>query len=204
MSEKEKVYKEDYASIVERVCEISTYSYNKVRRILSKYTDTLQQALRNGKDIHVPNLVRIGFSTKGYDVIENIEYGHEEQIEDIVYLTDYRKDEVVRVVSIYLNYLQDLAKKGYQVNIQGICYIEPYTVEDTEEVKIKPRLSPVLEKPEIRDYYLHYRKDNIRVVRTLSGKELRFKLQLSEGYPYPSRVVFTGDIKEFTPEYIDI
>lgn len=169
--------REGYQDLIDYVTYKTGKSDNMARNVIKEYSSVLKDSIRKGNTVRIDGLVKIEYTTKRGYIYKNREYTLESQIEDISKRLNLGKFDVQNIIVTYLRRIRSRVLEGYQVNIIGVCYLIPKKEQD-ELYVCTPRVSPVLDKPELVDFVIV--TENGIILEELTDEDIRFKIDVDD------------------------
>lgn len=174
--------REGYQDLIDYVAYKTGKSNNMTWKVLKEYSEVLKDSIRQGNTVNIEGLVKIEYTTRRGFIYKNKEYTMEEQIEDIHDRINVDRLDVSNIVITYLKRIRQRVLEGYQVNIKGVCYLIPKEIEGEDIAICTPRVSPVLDKPELADFVII--TENGMILEELTDEDIRFKIDVDEEIEY--------------------
>lgn len=188
-----------YQETIEHMKDQVGVSYHQARETLKVISKFLQYKVSKGYDIYLEELLSIRYTTKGKTFYENPEYRFDDLLEDVKkYLEEHNNYDSLTtqtLVKTWYKFVCQSIARGQSINIKGVVSIRVENKQD--QVVVKGRISPRLEKPKLSDFLIVEQGEFL--VDTFKDKDLRLSFELSEDLTMPRRVRQTVDL-QFTGE----
>jgi|SRR5690625_1516648 len=194
--------KEGYPELIDYVATRTGISKHRTWRVLKEYSKVLKESVKKGNSIEIDKLITITFTTKEGYIFENKVIDLEDQVEIVSDNLEMSEIDVRNLILTYIRRIHDRVQEGYQVNIKGVSYVIPSKDRDGEII-CTPRVSPVMEKPDVADFVLSTNQGNI-ILKELLGEELRFKIEVSEDLEIPYKIATKDQKRKFELKEINI
>lgn len=193
--------KESYPELINYVSFKTGISYHRTWKILKEYSKVLKDSIKRGDNILIDGVLEITYTTKEGYIYNNKTSDLTLQIKHVSLNLGFDELEVRNTIITYLRRLTDRVADGYQVNIKGVCYLIPS--EEFNVTQCKPRVSPVLKKPDTADYVISTETGNL-IFKEVLGENLRFKIDISDELELPTQVMEEEQAKKLDLKQIDI
>lgn len=193
--------KERYPELIDYVASVTGISRHRTWRVLKEFSKVLKEEVKKGNSVELEGVLRITFTTKEGYIYENRTITLKEQIEIVQDNLGVPKIDVKNILTTYIRRIRDQIQSGYQVNIKGVSYVVPKENEDNEIV-CTPRVSPVLEKPDVADFVLFTEHGSL-ILKELLEDDLRFRVELDEDL-VPYKIATTDQKKKLELKEINI
>lgn len=177
--------RESYTDLINYVSTKTGKSYNMSWKVAKEFSLVVKEAIKRGDTVNIEGFVTIFFTTKYGNIYRNKEYALDDQVEDIKNNLGMNRISVKNILVTYIKRMRERVLDGYQVNLKGVCYLIPN--EEQGEVMCVPRVSPVLDKPEIADFVIT--TESGLELSELEDEDLRFKIEVNEDIEYVYDIV---------------